>query len=268
MRELSEMAKKRRATAGDSFGSTGMIVSGEILPGITTEASANLQIGPEMVVNSAVAAFERRVRREIEAGQTECERLKKLRDEAEDKLQVAVQGYAKKYRSDVTKKAREFYKVQGLKLQVETTTSLVTSGKSEDRRAPSQEVDVQLLFFSEKVKQRSYYNRSDESFNYTNEWRFTARVSLADAGLEALATASCQAKAEYEEACSLQLRWREQLSRLPSVERQARGQIAEFVLSQSETGRRVRETMTDKMAEHLLGPIPSFETKALKSSKQ
>jgi hypothetical protein len=227
----------------------------QILPAIT--ASLDLPIGPEGLIDSVSAKFERFVMEQIRSGEQVCAAANRQMTECEQRFQKAAQRAAEcraKSAQPHLEQARRALNLRGeLQLQCEVTHA------EQDNGLPL--VTVEAKFFTEK--RPSGYG----GCTYADELELSFEISLADMADDGdepqQAWQVLQASRHTaQQQTNLLVAWRKKLAEIPYVQRQAKAHLTDVLLQQTEPGRQLYQTLQGQFQEYFAG-LPTFNAKAL-----
>ena len=231
------------------------VLAPQILPAIT--ASLDLPVGPEGLIDSVSAKFERFVMEQIRAGEQVCATAKQQLTDCEQQFQKAAQRAAERWAKSAQphlEQARRALNLRGeLQLQCEVTHT------EQDNGLPM--VTAEAKFFTEK--RPSGYG----GCTYADEVELSFEISLAELAEDgdepeqawrALQTSrqTCQQQTD------LLIAWRKKLAEIPYVQRQAKAHLTDVLLQQTEPGRQLYQTLQGQFQDYFAG-LPTFNAKSL-----
>jgi len=227
----------------------------QVLPAIT--ASLDLPIGPEGLIDSVSAKFERFVMEQIRSGEQVCAAANRQMTECEQRFQKAAQQAAERWAKSAQphlEQARRALNLRGeLQLQCELTHA------EQDNSLPL--VTVEATFFTEK--RPSGYG----GCTYADELELSFEISLADMADDGdepqQAWQALQASRETsQQQTNLLVAWRKKLAEIPYVQRQAKAHLTDVLLQQTEPGRQLYQTLQGQFQDYFAG-LPTFNAKSL-----
>jgi len=231
------------------------VLPAQILPAIT--ASLDLPVGPEGLIDSVSAKFERFVMEQIRAGEQVCAAAKQQLAECEQQFQKVAHRAAERWAKSAQphlEQARRALNLRGeLQLQCEVTHT------EQDNGLPM--VTAEAKFFTEK--RPSNYG----GCTYADELELSFEISLsemADDGDESQqAWQALQASRQTcQQETDLLVAWRKKLAEIPYVQRQAKAHLTDVLLQQTEPGRQLYQTLQGQFQDYFAG-LPTFNTKSL-----
>jgi hypothetical protein len=231
------------------------LLAPQVVPAIT--ASLHLPVGPEGLIDSVSAKFERFVMEQIRSGEQVCAAAKQQLAACEQQFQKAAQFAAERRAKTAQphlEQARRVLSLGGeLQLQCEVTHT------EQDNGLPT--VTVEAKFFTEK--RPSGYG----GCTYADELELTFDISLAemaaDGGEPEQAWRSLQASRQTcQQQTDLLIAWRKKLAEIPYVQRQAKAHLTDLLLQQTEPGRQLYQTLQSQFQDYFTG-LPTFNAKSL-----
>jgi hypothetical protein len=231
------------------------ILAPQILPAIT--ASLDLPVGPEGLIDSVSAKFERFVMEQIRAGEQVCATAKQQLAECEQQFQKVAQRAAERWAKSAQphlEQARRALNLRGdLQVQCEVTHT------EQDNGLPTVTADAK--FFTEK--RPSGYG----GFTYTDEVELNFTITLAEMAEdgdepEQVWRALQTSRQTCQQQTDLLIAWRKKLAEIPYVQRQAKAHLTDVLLQQTEPGRQLYQTLQGQFQDYFAG-LPTFNTKPL-----
>jgi len=231
------------------------ILTPQILPAIT--ASLDLPVGPEGLIDSVSAKFERFVMEQIRAGEQVCATAKQQLADCEQQFQKAAHRAAERRAKNAQphlEQARRALNLRGdLQLQCEVTHS------EQDNGLPT--VTAEAKFFTEK--RPSGYG----GCTYADEVELSFEISLAEMAEDGdepeQAWRGLQTSRQTcRQQTDLLIAWRKKLAEIPYVQRQAKAHLTDVLLQQTEPGRELYQTLQGQFQDYFAG-LPTFNTKSL-----
>jgi hypothetical protein len=227
----------------------------QVLPAIT--ASLDLPIGPEGLIDSVSAKFERFVMEQIRSGEKVCTAANRQMTECKQRFQKAAQRAAECWAKSAQphlEQARRALNLPGeLQVQCEVTHA------EQDNSLPL--VSVEATFFTEK--RPSGYG----GCTFADELELSFEITLADMAddgdepqqaWQALQTSRETAQQQTD----LLVAWRKKLAEIPYVQRQAKAHLTDVLLQQTEPGRELYQTLQGQFQDYFAG-LPTFNAKKL-----
>jgi hypothetical protein len=252
-RSVSPLSEQGRGSA--SRPTVPAVLAPQILPAIT--ASLDLPVGPDGLIDSVSAKFERFVMDQIRAGEQVCAAAKQLLTDCEQQFQKAahraVERWAKSAQPHL-EQARRALNLRGdLQLQCEVTHA------EQDDGLPT--VTAEAKFFTEK--RPSGYG----GFTYADEVELNFEITLAQMAEDGdEAEQAWRALQTSRQTCQQQtdllIAWRKKLAEIPYVQRQAKAHLTDVLLQQTEPGRQLYQTLQGQFQDYFAG-MPTFNAKSL-----
>lgn len=231
------------------------ILAPQILPAIT--ASLDLPVGPEGLIDSVSAKFERFVMDQIRAGEQVCATAKQQLAACEQQFQKAAHRAAERWAKSAQphlEQARRALNLRGeLQLQCEVTHT------EQDNGLPTVTADAK--FYTEK--RPSGYG----GFTYADEVELNFEITLAqmaeDGDEPEQAWRELQTSRQTcQQQTDLLIAWRKKLAEIPYVQRQAKAHLTDVLLQQTEPGRQLYQTLQGHFQDYFAG-LPTFNSKSL-----
>ncbi len=231
------------------------VLPAQILPAITT--SLDLPVGPEGLIDSVSAKFERFVMEQIRAGERVCAAAKQQLADCEQQFQKVAHRAAERWAKSAQphlEQARRALNLRGvLQLQCEVTYT------EQDNGLPL--VTAEAKFFTEK-RPGNYGDCS-----YADEMELSFEISLAEMAEDGdepqqawQALQACRQTAQQQ--TDLLVAWRKKLAEIPYVQRQAKAHLTDVLLQQTEPGRQLYQTLQGQFQDYFAG-LPTFNAKSL-----
>jgi hypothetical protein len=227
----------------------------QILPTIT--ASLDLPVGPEALIDSVIAKFERFVMDQIRSGEQACAAANRQLTDCEQQLQKVAHRAAERLARSAQPHLEQARRALNLRGDLQFQCEVICP--EQDNGLPL--VSVEATFFTEK-RSNGY-----SGCTYADELQLSFEISLsemADDGDEPQqAWQALQAsRQDHRKQTELLIAWRKKLAEIPYVQRQAKAHLTDVLLQQTEPGRQLYQTLRAQLQEDF-ADLPTFNAKSL-----
>jgi len=227
----------------------------QVLPAIT--ASLDLPIGPEGLIDSVSAKFERFVMEQIRSGEQVCAAANRQMTECEQRFQKAAQQAAERWAKSAQPHLEQARRALNLRGELQVQCGVTHA--EQDNSLPL--VSVEATFFTEK--RPSGYG----GCTFADELELSFEITLADMADDGdepqQAWQALQASRETaQQQTDLLVAWRKKLAEIPYVQRQAKAHLTDVLLQQTEPGRQLYQTLQGQFQDYFAG-LPTFNAKSL-----